>query len=181
MDSSQNEPTTFEEPNDPAGPVQENEGEMSFQTSITQIDVPPVPPHAKKRRGKKIFTPTTSSVADVISYLERKEINKGTTPDEVDKLFLAHAMTMKKFSPRRQAITKLKFAELMAEQELLHLEEIEASTLSTYSTRSTPTTLESAYSRHDSDASLTGGEYQLTQLDDTSSVSTFAQVFRPIN
>uniref|UniRef100_A0A0A9ZCL6 Transcription factor Adf-1 n=2 Tax=Lygus hesperus TaxID=30085 RepID=A0A0A9ZCL6_LYGHE len=52
------------------------------------------------------------------------EDDKRSRMDPTDLLFLAHAGTIKTFSGKRQAITKLKIAQIIMEQELLHEEEL---------------------------------------------------------
>lgn len=73
---------------------------------------------------KKANSQPSSSVKEVIEYLKNK--NK-VEYDEIDCTMLAHAKSIKKFSPKRQSVTKFKIAELIMKQETLHFEEIEAS------------------------------------------------------
>lgn len=84
----------------------------------TTIKVP-----TKEKKGKKVSQPS-SSVGDVIKYFETKNKREH---DAIDSLMLAHAKTIKTFSGRRQVITKMKIAQVIMEQELLHQEELAAS------------------------------------------------------
>lgn len=106
-----------------------DENEFEIQREEVEEITPPLP---KKKKTSSKNEPS-SAVKDVIDYLQNKGKSK---PDEIDSLFLAHAMTVKKFSLMRQAITKMKLAQLIGEQEVMHLEEISACS-STPSTSST--------------------------------------------
>ena len=72
------------------------------------------------KRLKRSTSQPTSSVKDVINYLQTKNKKQ---QDDVDILFMAHAQTIKKFSPRRQAQIKFKIAKLIMEEEIASLEE----------------------------------------------------------
>ncbi|XP_075159970.1 uncharacterized protein LOC142233071 [Haematobia irritans] len=63
------------------------------------------------------------SVLDSTSpdYQENKKLKFDF--NEIECLLLAHAKTISKFSAKRQAITKYKIAQVILEQELLHLQE----------------------------------------------------------
>lgn len=45
------------------------------------------------------------------------------TKDDLDLLFLSYARTIKKYSGRRKAETKIKIAQIIAQQEIMHYEE----------------------------------------------------------
>lgn len=70
---------------------------------------------------KRSAQASSSSAVETTNYYD----NNTTTIlyDGTDSLMLAHAKTIKTFSGRRQAITKMKIAEVIMEQELLHLED----------------------------------------------------------
>ncbi|XP_072390086.1 uncharacterized protein [Diabrotica undecimpunctata] len=68
------------------------------------------------RTNRKRNSEPSTSVKDMISYFESK---KRVVHDATDQLFLAHASTVKSFSPRRQIETKMKIAQVIMEQELL--------------------------------------------------------------
>ncbi|XP_050503569.1 uncharacterized protein LOC126882637 [Diabrotica virgifera virgifera] len=72
------------------------------------------------RTNRKRNSEPSTYVKDMISYFESK---KRVVHDATDQLFLAHASTVKSFSPRRQIETKMKIAQVIMEQELLQLEE----------------------------------------------------------
>ena len=61
-----------------------------------------------------------SSVEQDISFLGGKLI-----VDDIDDIFKGYAKTIKKFSKKRQAITKFKFSQIIMQQELEHIEEEE--------------------------------------------------------
>lgn len=69
---------------------------------------------------KRSAQASSSSATELTNYYEN---NTNTVYDGTDSLMLAHAKTIKTFSGRRQAITKMKIAEVIMEQELLHLED----------------------------------------------------------
>lgn len=79
------------------------------------LETPVTPKENRKRKCE----PSTS-VQDMITYFESK---KKKEFDAIDKLFLAHACTIKTFSARRQIEVKMKIAQVIMEHELLHLEE----------------------------------------------------------
>ncbi|CAG9832124.1 unnamed protein product [Diabrotica balteata] len=75
-------------------------------------------PIATKENRKRHSQPSTS-VKEIITYFKGKKVSF----DAIDQLFLAHACTLKTFSPRRQIETKMKIAQVIMEQELLQLGE----------------------------------------------------------
>lgn len=89
----------------------------------------------KRTRDEKC----TSSVDAVISYLENKRSKKTFSP--TDMIFLGYSETIQTFSPRRQAYTKIKIAEIIAQQECLHLEESTANNCS----QSRPSSVDTSY------------------------------------
>lgn len=77
---------------------------------------------SKKQKSTKSSTPkATSSVEAVISYFKNKKTTE--TNDDLDLLFLSYARTIKKFSGKRKAETKLQIAQIIAQQEIMHYEE----------------------------------------------------------
>ncbi|KAJ8868161.1 hypothetical protein PR048_031970 [Dryococelus australis] len=52
---------------------------------------------------------------NMIQYLRSKHNNE---LDETDNLMLGYTKTIQKFTPRRQAVTKMKIAQLIMQQEL---------------------------------------------------------------
>ena len=75
----------------------------------------------KQKTTKSSTTKATSSVQSVISYFENKKTSE--TKDDVDLLFLSYAHTIKKFSGKRRAETKLQIAQIISQQEIMHYEE----------------------------------------------------------
>ncbi|KAF5283728.1 hypothetical protein FQA39_LY17225 [Lamprigera yunnana] len=75
----------------------------------------------REKKGKKVSQP---SVGDIIKYYENK---RKIEHDAIDCLFLANAKTIKTFSGRRLAITKMKIAQVIMEQELLHQDQLASS------------------------------------------------------
>nr|CAH7751541.1 unnamed protein product [Callosobruchus chinensis] len=63
----------------------------------------------------------------IIGYFESK-ITSGTE-DDLDLLFSSYARTIKKFSGKLQAETKLQIAQLIAQQEIMHHEEVSSQQL----------------------------------------------------
>lgn len=88
----------------------------STQTSASNI-ILSRPRTIRKRSAQA----SSSSATEPTNYYEN---NTNTVHDGTDSLMLAHAKTIKTFSGRRQAITKMKIAEVIMEQELLHLEDV---------------------------------------------------------
>jgi hypothetical protein len=71
----------------------------------------------KRRLEEQTQTPT--SIDKVIAYFDKKPCNNTQAAyDDVDLIFLSYAKTLKKFSPRRQTMTKFKIAQLLMEEEL---------------------------------------------------------------
>lgn len=85
------------------------------------LNVPPLNPLKRKliSSSKEDSAEPSSSVDTLVENYQKKELKL----DSVDLLFLAYANTVKSFSGKRQAIAKLKVAEVITEQEILHHEE----------------------------------------------------------
>ncbi|KAK7863492.1 hypothetical protein R5R35_010522 [Gryllus longicercus] len=95
-----------------------------FPDSLPVSDIPTITPmdgSKKQKPDRKRRSESSSSISEMLQFFETK---KKTEYDATECLFLAHAKTVKTFSRRRQAITKMKIAQLIMEQELLHLEEL---------------------------------------------------------
>lgn len=71
---------------------------------------------------EEIVEPTSS--IETLPAVENYQ-NKKIESDAIDLLFSAYASTIRTFSGKRQAIAKLKVAEVIMEQEILHHEEQE--------------------------------------------------------
>ncbi|XP_073838679.1 uncharacterized protein [Musca autumnalis] len=98
-----------ESPNSPS-PVQETIVQTETASfSITQ-------PRTLKRKSE---TEEPKSLRDHFKEKKFKAVF-----DDIECLMLAHAQTIKKFSAKRQAITKYKIAQVILEQELLHVQEM---------------------------------------------------------
>lgn len=89
-------------------------------SSITATSTP-TGTGTRKRARSSTNPKQTSSVDSLINYFQTK---KKTDMDATELLFLAHARTVKTFSGKRQAITKMKIAQVIMEQELQHQEEL---------------------------------------------------------
>lgn len=82
--------------------------------------------------------PLKRNVSSGTDELREPQTSRGTTTencqhkkvkmDTIDLLFSSYANTLKTFSGKRQAIAKLKIAEVMMQQEIMHFEELEDST-----------------------------------------------------
>lgn len=81
----------------------------------------------EKKTSKKRKSGSPTPVGRVLNYLQTKN---NTQHDKTEYLMLAHAQTIKTFNPKRQAITKMKIAQLIMEQELLQIEENQKETCS---------------------------------------------------
>ncbi|XP_034476068.1 transcription factor Adf-1-like [Drosophila innubila] len=102
-------------------PESHMDDESNDELNQSIVSIPAVDAERPPLKRLKRSTPQpTSSVKDVIEYLHTK--NK-KAQDDVDILFMAHAQTIKKFSPRRQAQIKFKIAKLIMEEEMASLEE----------------------------------------------------------
>lgn len=79
----------------------------------------------KKRKNisTKVKESSISSVDDVINYFENKKRRTDDT-DATDLIFLGYSSTVKSFSPKRQAIVKMKIAQIIMEEEIEHATEI---------------------------------------------------------
>ncbi|XP_075159972.1 uncharacterized protein LOC142233072 isoform X2 [Haematobia irritans] len=75
-------------------------------------DMPHIPAKRKCVAAQDAYSPEYPAGSMMISAY-----------DDVDCLLLAHAKTIKKFSPKRQAIAKYKIAQVILEQELLHAQD----------------------------------------------------------
>lgn len=60
----------------------------------------------------------------MVNYFENKRARYDKTP--IDLIFSGYAKTVKSFSLKRQAITKIKIAQIIGDQELEHIEEMES-------------------------------------------------------
>lgn len=95
--------------------------EMSIKCespTINEVEPEPEPePRAYKRKRY--------SVEDISTSQHQTSRSKKSKIffDELDTLLLAHAKTIRKFSRKRQAITKYKIAQVILEQELLDVHE----------------------------------------------------------
>ncbi|GLH13638.1 Uncharacterized protein GBIM_18169 [Gryllus bimaculatus] len=110
------------------------------------ISAPATDASRRQKLGRKRRSESPSCVSEIIQYFESKQ---ETECDATDCLFLAHAKTVKTFSRQRQAIIKMKIAQLIMEQELLHLEEL----ASTSSTPSHENSTQSYYSNPSAESS----------------------------
>ncbi|GLV33330.1 hypothetical protein CBL_08600 [Carabus blaptoides fortunei] len=107
--------------------------------------------HSSKQnlKRRKILEPKSCpSVDRVVHYLENKRKCDGKTAN--DLIFSGYAKTVNSFSLKRQAITRIKIAQIIAEQELKHIEEMESMTKSSSSASGflspSPTPLPAAHS-----------------------------------
>ncbi|VEN47629.1 unnamed protein product [Callosobruchus maculatus] len=80
--------------------------------------------HRYQRKQQKEKNENLSSVAAMVNYFENKRARYDKAP--TDLIFSGYAQIVKSFSPKRQAITKMKIAQIIAEQELEHIEEMES-------------------------------------------------------
>lgn len=67
------------------------------------------------RNTQKENKRSTSSVDTVVHYLENKR--RQVDMDAIDLIFLGYSKTVKSFSKKRQALTKMKIAEIIMQQE----------------------------------------------------------------
>lgn len=77
--------------------------------------------HKNKKNKTENSDQEGSSVNTVLNYLENRRERK---KEPIDLIFQGYAEILKQFSPRRQAYTKLKIAEIITQQELQHQEEL---------------------------------------------------------
>ncbi|XP_013117455.1 uncharacterized protein LOC106094764 [Stomoxys calcitrans] len=103
-----NEVVFMEEP-----PESPNIVEATIKTESSDFNI--TQPRSLKR--------TFSLAQDTTLPEHYKEKKLKAVFDEVECLLLAHAKTIKRFSAKRQAITKYKIAQVILEQELLHVQE----------------------------------------------------------
>lgn len=160
----------------------ENETVENYNDGKTpQTDSPIAAPVLKPKPKRKITDKCSeSSVNTVIEYLMNKKQKKEMTP--TDMIFLGYSQTIQTFSPRRQALTKLKIAEIMGEQECLHLESL---SYSRPSSAALPSPLESnslSYYEHDnvSRPSTSNSNYISTNLRDSSEDTSDYLIFHNI-
>lgn len=78
-----------------------------------------LPPQETKLNFVSSISPDEEDVIRNNHLGKRKKM--GLSPTET--IFLGYAQTIETFSPKRQAITKLKIAQIIAEQELQQIEE----------------------------------------------------------
>lgn len=128
------EETDFAE--DPIGDITEYEDNFSIQDESQNNDVDnkdslyeilqvhsastTTPPYQARKRKSSTNKDGVSDFIHGETY-QAKPIKL----DSIDQLFLVYASTVKSFSPKRQAIAKLKIAEAISQQELCHLSEQE--------------------------------------------------------
>jgi hypothetical protein len=100
---------------------------QTTNTSDTATTKTPVTPRTNtsqrnsttRKRRLEEQTQTPTSIDKVIAYFDKKPCNNTQAGyDDVDLIFLSYAKTLKKFSPRRQTMTKFKIAQLLMEEEL---------------------------------------------------------------
>jgi hypothetical protein len=85
-----------------------------------------------KRTRKAILETCSSSVEKVTDYLQN--MSSSADLDGTELVSLGYARTVKTFSSRTQAITKMKIAQIIMEQELEHEEEQTSSSRRSLST-----------------------------------------------
>lgn len=105
----------------------------SSRSPTTEKTATPQVQWSKKRK----LCDQTSNVDKVVQYLENKR--RPTDMDGTELLFLSYAKTLKTFTPRRQATTKMKLAQIFMEQEIEQGEEAAQEYQSTVSPSSTAT------------------------------------------
>lgn len=100
-----------------------NEFPSPYSTPVPTSDAITLTPEAliRERIGRKRNSDPSSSVSELIKYFESE---RKIEYDAIDHIFFAYAKTIRTFSGRRQAITKMKIAQVIMEQELLHQEEL---------------------------------------------------------
>lgn len=125
----------------------ETEEMYDYEHSFSN-DVEPALPLATdedvRKRKRKVERP--SRMSNTEKAIEFLKSNRGEVMEDIDYVMLGYAKTIKKFSPRGQVLTKLKIAEIIANQELDELNYL-----------SRPST-SSSISNIQSDASNTGWE-----------------------
>lgn len=94
------------------------------ESENVDTDVEAVIPRTKKKLIKETVSGCTSGVDKVISFLKQKKSDTESM-DATELMFLGYAKTIKTFSARRQALTKMKISQLVMEQNLLQIEENE--------------------------------------------------------
>lgn len=94
-----------------------------FFENLENTDMNTTPPRTTKKQKNTISsTPkATSSAKEKIRYFKKKKPTE--TKNDLDLLFLSYARTIKKFSGKRQAETKLQIAQIIAQEEIMHYEE----------------------------------------------------------
>jgi len=95
----------------------ESDDSSSPSISDSAVSEPPslLPVAYPKKRKRK---PTSKPSVEALLHRYEKNV------DAIDLLFLAHSQTVKTFSGKRQALTKMKIAEVIMQQEIQHLDEL---------------------------------------------------------
>ncbi|KAH9509147.1 hypothetical protein Btru_049208 [Bulinus truncatus] len=108
--------------NSPDRPFDETQIEpASSQTYEVYVEAAPTKHDVSSNRKRKKNDCNKTPVESVVHYFENP--HKKDAGDKTDLLFSSYAETLKTFTLERQAVVKLKMAELFAEHELLHLKE----------------------------------------------------------
>lgn len=158
--------------NDPA----QAEDRAKDQTTV-QMETPP----PKKKICRTVSARTKeetgqSSVDKVVSYLQSKKLGQ-SEHDEIDMVFLGYAKTIKKFTNKRQIITKFRVAKILMEEELKNMEEqTTTATHFTSSCSSYPSASSPAYSTSENFGSVYSPPTQHTeesQISDTSATNWY--------
>ncbi|XP_018563087.1 uncharacterized protein LOC108904871 [Anoplophora glabripennis] len=110
-----------------------NEDSESLEENSLQ-DSTPCNRNSRKRVAREI------PAAPSMDYLQSKK-QQVTSSDATDLIFLGYSNTVKTFSPMRQAIVKMRIAQIIMEEELNNLEE---TTQATASSKSSPVPQETA-------------------------------------
>lgn len=119
-----------------SGSSYDDQNSPANDTSVIYVTERNSPQTMPQANSSAIFT-ITNGVAVKRSYnpcspkpIEECESNKRlkieNENEDNESILLAYAKTIKKFSPKRQAMTKFKIAQIIMEQELLQIEEDEA-------------------------------------------------------
>ncbi|XP_069690368.1 transcription factor Adf-1-like [Periplaneta americana] len=122
LDEAENDLNCSEVSAEPiSGIKDEDRGNANFalESSESPITEQTATPQAQKSKKRKFSEET--SVDKVVQYLENNR--RHTDMDATELLFMSYAKTLKTFSSRRQAITKIKIAHIFMEQEIEQAEE----------------------------------------------------------
>lgn len=121
IDNSSNTENQKETLNSPV--VTTNEDSGSFEENPLQ-DIASYHRNKRKRISKEVAVP----VAQSTDYHQPQKQQVIST-DATDLIFLGYSNTVKTFSPMRQAIVKMRIAQIMMEEELHNLEETTQTTV----------------------------------------------------